>query len=295
LRDSVERITAENTIGSPVAPPRIASLSPFHEILARDVAASLPRELGVLISATTSLEELMDWVAGGAILRWIDDAYSRKVYLEELQRDPRRASLSLARAVASRMEPPPKPLEWWRRDLAGLILQLLVALGILLCRGFLVATLGFWISGQPVSRDWSVLITAALADLPVFLNPAAPGPTLAFVLLVVGAWHALEVLGAPQWMERARQLPLRMRNLPASIPWRIDTFQAAWLLQAIALWLTAGAFFARQAFTRSILVHDWTAYLADVIFIGMYLLTAKKVGLRLAKVSDNTFAGAKDR
>jgi hypothetical protein len=291
LRDRVDSITAENTTGEPVAPPRIASLSPFHEILTRDIAAGLPPELGALMSATPSMNELMDWIAAGAMLRWVDDAHSRKVYLDELQHDPRRASLSLARAVASRMEPPRREPAWRRLDLAGLVLQVAIAVALCFCRGVLVTMLAFWLSGQPVPHDWLAFIPAGLFDRPLLLNPASPGVAFASALLVVAMWHAFEVRWALRWMEEARQLPLRMKDLPPSAPWRLDTFQAAWLLQSATLWLLVGLSIGQQALSSTISTSDGEVRVAFVVILGLFLLTSRILFRRLvifAKIVNNT-------
>jgi hypothetical protein len=286
-REPMDRVTSANTTGEPVQPPHIAAVSPFHEILVQEIAASLPQEMGRRMFATTSMDEVMNWIAAGAMLRWVEDAHSRKVYLEELGSDPRRASLSLARSVASRMEPPRREPEWNRLDLCGLVLQLAIAASICLCRGLLFTMLGLWLSGQPVPRDWLLFVPAGLFDLPVLLNPASPGVALASVLLVVAGWHAFEVRWGLRWMEAARQLPLRMKDLPLSRSWRLDTFQVAWLLQSGVLWLLAGLSIGQVAFSPAISSPDGEVRAALVLILGLFLFTSKLVVRQLLMFTKN--------
>ncbi len=273
--EPMDGLTAANTTGDPVRPPSIAVVSPFHEILVQEIASVLPPELANRISSATSIGEVTDWIAAGAMLRWVDDAHSRRVYLCELRGDPRRASFSLARSVASRMEPPQRESAWHLLDLAGMLLQLAVAVAICFFRGVLITMLGFWLSGQLVPRDWLASIPAGLFDLPVLLNPASPSLIFSFALLAVAGLHAFEVCCAPRWMEEARQLPLRMKGKPPSSPWRVDTFQAVWLLQSAALWVLVGLSIGQQTFSPAISTPNGEVRAVLIVILGSFLFTSK--------------------
>jgi len=287
LHDLVDGITNENSGGNASAPPRIASISPFYEVLVRDISATLPPELANLMASTSSMSELMDWVAAGAMLRWLDDSYSREVYLENLQQNPQRASLSLAKVMASRMEPPRRAPEWCRLDLSGLILQIALTVVILCCRGLLMAILAFWLSGWP--PDWLAFIPAGIVDLPYLLSVGRADVASALASLIAAAWHAFEIRWAPHLIEGARQLPFRLRGMPAPIPWRLDTFRAIWLLQSLILWLLVGLSIAREVLSPPTGVV--TVRMSFAMTFGLYLFSAIKLLPGLAsqiRVLNNT-------
>jgi hypothetical protein len=143
LSDRAATMTSRNVEGEPMAPPRFAAHSPFYEVLAGDVAASLPAPLARRMQESESIADLNDWLAAGAMYRWIsNDAYLRKILLDEVTRDPKQAGMALAKAVAMRMEPPPREDRWEQCDRTGLLLQLAVAWAFFLCRNVLFYVLG---------------------------------------------------------------------------------------------------------------------------------------------------------
>ena len=87
-----------------VAPPAIAQLSPIHEMLVLDVAEGSPWELREAIRSAATIGELNDWIAAGAMFRWVEmEPFLKRVYLDALGGDPRQAPLAVARVMAAQI------------------------------------------------------------------------------------------------------------------------------------------------------------------------------------------------
>lgn len=232
-------------------PPAIAVTSPFHEVLVRDVAASVPSPLRRHVEQAASVSELNDWLGAAAMYRWVGrDAFQRQVFLEALDGDPRRAGFALARAVAARMDPPERSAEWRRVDRQGLLLQFaLVALCLLVRALVVVWVTGPWPWLAPVAPwtavssllDWPLIAGRGLGGPPWLEAGALPidGVRLMAVGFAIALWHLFELGVVAAYLERVRGWPARQAGLPVPRAWRLDTFHVAWCLQSGALGVIA--------------------------------------------------------
>jgi len=185
-------------------PPRSAPQSPLHEILIKEVEASLPRELCHRLREAATLTEVNDWIAAGALFRWVArDPYLSRIFLEGILVNPRDAGMILARAIASRMEPPERNARWRRLDCIGILFQSAFALLTLFARVALMSVLSF--------------------------HKVAP----CLQVGILGIWMALETTLAPGILEYLRQTPALRLGLPPPLSWRSDTFHVFWFLQEL--------------------------------------------------------------
>ncbi|MCX6623657.1 MAG: hypothetical protein NTY38_21835 [Acidobacteria bacterium] len=263
-------MTAQNSEREPMAPSAVAPSDPFIDVLIGDIAESLPPELAAIMESTTSPGEVTDWIAAGAMYRWIEEPNLRGTFVNELKRDPKRAGLALAKAVAAKMEPPPREEAWRRADRMGLALQLTLVTVVIGCRGIAISLLSYFASGFESPVSWLALMFASLLDYPLLFADAGRGLLLPAVLLCAAVWHAIEAKSVPHWMEHARQWPSRRKGLMPPLSWRLDTFQRAWFLQSAALWLAASAA-ASRAIIQTVLTDPsvWTMAGAILIFLGL--------------------------
>jgi hypothetical protein len=184
-----------------VMPPGIAVTSPIHEMLVLDVAAGTPWELREPLRGARTVAELNDWIAAASMWRWIEgDPHLKRLFLDTLDGDPRRAPLALARAMAASMDPPPRDEAWHRADRDGLVLQCVLVVLVITAR----TIAGAWLD-----------------------DSRAAGA------LAMAAWHGCELTVGPQLFERVRRLPARARRLRPPLAWRADAFAVLWRLQAL--------------------------------------------------------------
>lgn len=151
-------------------------------MLIRDIAASLPAELATRIEAAPSVEEVHNWIAAGAVYRWVDSGPPlAHIFLAEVADSPKRAGLVLAKTLAARMEPPPRGARWHRRDHIGLVFQLAVVCAILVCRGLFFNPLGHY-GGSPLFQSWLAALLCGVVGL-LLLSGEMSGSLLAVALL----------------------------------------------------------------------------------------------------------------
>jgi hypothetical protein len=206
--------------------------SPFHEVLAQDVAAALPDELRARAEAATTVSEMNDWLAAGAMLRWLTDPEWKRRFLHLLDGDSRRATLALAHAVA---EPLPPTGAWYRADLTGVVFQIAVAAAFGIARAGIVVFLTFVVLGVPLPLGEISTYLNSIYDLPVLTTPVRHlGVLVPFVCLA--GWHVVEFRIVPGLLERARRWPARRRRLPVPVSGRLDTFNVVWCAIALAPW-----------------------------------------------------------
>jgi hypothetical protein len=222
------------------------------------------------MESTTSIEEVTDWIAAGAMHRWIEDPSLRRTFVNELQRDPRRAGLALAKSIAAKMEPPSREAAWYRADRMGLALQLTLIAWVLGCRGIAISLLSYCASGFQLPVSWPALMFASLLDYPLLFADAGRGLLFPAILLCAASWHAVEAKWTPRWMENTRQWPSRRKGLMPPLSWRLDTFESAWFLQSAALCLAVSAA-ASRALIQTVLTDPsiWTMAGATLIFLGL--------------------------
>jgi hypothetical protein len=235
LADLAAGIAAANCEGIPVAPPAVAAVNPFLEVLVAEVKATLPPEFATRVQHTQDVSALMEWVAAAAMYRWIRrDHADAAPFLESLSGGPRRACEGFACALAVRAAPPERSPRWRALDRFGLQLQLGVAAGALLARAGVVLLLaraaGVHLA-LPLVANW----LAATIDVPLISLGMASEPAQVRALAALAIWHACEVLFVPRLMERARQSSCRRHRQVLPLAWRASTFYAAWGLQSAAL------------------------------------------------------------
>jgi hypothetical protein len=236
LFDGAQEVTARrNRNDSTQLPPAVAAHSPLHEVLIDEVAAPLPAPLAARLRAMPTVGQVQDWIAAGAVYSLVaDDPYLARRFLEELDSNPRLANLALAKAYASRMEPPPRDARWYRMDRWGLFLQVVVATLILLARGLLFGLLGRCVARAPVPLD-RVVWLRSLLGLDLIAESPAVGPLTLAALAGAALWLGWEAIIGARIMEDARQLPARWRSLPPPLSWRADGFYLVWYGQAVGL------------------------------------------------------------
>jgi hypothetical protein len=262
LHERAERITDRN-MTTPTEPPAVAALSPFHEVLIEEVAASLPPELASQLRAARTVPQLNDWLAAGAVYKFISDPGVSRDFLGQVGRDPRQAVSALIAALSARTEPPPRSWEWNRRDRLGAAL-LVAAVGVvLMVRSLLGAILGSFLPNAP---GFHVLSSPAglLAACPAAGIPGAIA--LVFALL----WFGVEAVVLPFAMEQLRRLPAVRRQGAPPLAWRADAFYWVWFAQA-ALWMLVATIqcwgllhhaMAAESFT-------WTHFVVAIVMISV--------------------------
>jgi hypothetical protein len=212
----------------------------------------VPPALRPLVERAASVTELNDWLAAAAMLRWVHpEPFEQQTFVQSMARDPKRAALALARAVAARMEPPERSREWRNADRLGLALQLALGLACLGVRALLVV----WLAGQGPAIEPPLWVAASsLLDLPLFASGSLPVTGLPAVAacLVIVLWHAFELGVLPRYFERIRRWPAQDARLPVPLSWRIDAFQIAWCLQASVLAVAAMARMVEEVFRPGI-------------------------------------------
>lgn len=235
LSERAEAITQRNNGADPLPPPPVAAQSPFHEVMMGEITASLPGALKARMEAAPSVGDVCDWIAAGAVYRWIQgDPSLSRIFLHEVSTDPQRAGLALAKALAARLEPPPRDAQWHRYDYIGLALQLAVVGILLVCRSLLFSLLSPYGTASPPEFGLAALLRGVLGldllsgGLPGGLRPAA-------ILGCAALWLGFEAIAAPRVMEHIRQLPARLKQLPPPLAWRADAFHVFWLVQATIL------------------------------------------------------------
>lgn len=211
------------------------TVSPLHEVLIAEVTAGLPPPVAERLRGASDIGSLLDWLGAGAVYAWIaDDPFLREQFLHELKQGPSRAGLALARALAARMEPPPRDVAWHERDRAGLVLQMIVAVLLLSGRAFLFA----WLAAP--ARDGLCDVTSldellrGLVGADLFRG--AEGHFYPFAIFLL--WLVGEAALGPRLLEEARCLPARLHQKPPPLPWRAEVFSVFWTFQALALLLT---------------------------------------------------------
>jgi hypothetical protein len=266
LSERADAFTDRNLASAPAKPPAVAAASPLHELLVRELAESLPQELRSRLEAEPSVARVMDWLAAGALFRWVQhDTPARRAFLASVMANPEQAALALARAMSARMEPPPRDAAWRAADRLGLIKQLLFAAGVLAARGSLFAGLG-WIAGlSPFVSGESFLLSFTGLRL-IIMNQPHDWLGLA-VLGVAGGWLVWEAVHVPILMERLRQAPARARQLAPPRSWRLDTFTVAWVAQALILLALLSARFGITAWAATT-----STWLRLVALIGCLLV-----------------------
>lgn len=234
LADRAEALTQRNNGANPAKPPAVAVLSPIHEILVQEVAASLPPDLRTRMEAEPSVERVMDWLGAAAVARWVgNDPIASRTFLQTVGANPAAAGLALARALAARMEPPTRDAAWHRADRLGLACQLLFALGVLLLRAVLFAALG-WVCGIPPFASPELTVLSAFGLGLVFFSPLASVRGIV-LSACAGIWLLGEAILVPPLMERTRQVPARRQGLAPPVNWRRDGFHVAWVAQSFGL------------------------------------------------------------
>lgn len=235
LNRADEMTTRHNHGGSvPHPPPAVACLSPLHELLIQEVSAALPPDLRARLSAAPSVAAAQDWIAAGTIYTWLKgDAYLAQQFLGAVTANPSQAALALARAFASRMEPPPRDRPWRVRDRLGLALQLGVGCIFLVCRGLLFVLLDCFAKGTNLDFRLAAIVNG-MAGGGLLQTNLASAPAAVVALGAAAVWFGLEAVLAPRIMELARQLPSRWNGRPPPLAWRTDTFYWLWWGQALA-------------------------------------------------------------
>jgi hypothetical protein len=238
-------MTARHTHGGAAEPPApIAAQSPLHDLLIGEIAAALPAPLAAQLKAIQTIDSAQDWIAAGAVYSLVaDDPYIAQQLLAEMGSSPRQAALALASAHASRMQPPVRDARWHRIDRSGVFLQLMIAGLILVMRTLVLALIGHYLVPSAFALGQAAWLGALLAPVLIPLAPAA-GPLALAALAGAAVWFACEAIMGGPILERARQLPARLRGLPPPLSWRANEFYAFWCLQAAALllWVSAGCF-----------------------------------------------------
>jgi hypothetical protein len=249
-----EQLAARNAGPNPPPPPAVGAHSPFEEVLVRDLAASLPTELAARLTAwgsappsdaspippVTSLSDLHDWLAVGALYRWVaHDSVLAREFLREVGRDPRNAGLALAHSLAARVGPPSRTAGWHVCDRVGLILQCLLAGLFLTGRGLLIFVVGHYALygvGPIAIRPEDIL--SGIADIRVYSGLLPSGLAGYLAIGCAALWLAFEARVAPHLMEAARRLPVSVAGYGVTSSWRADTFYTLWFCQALACLLS---------------------------------------------------------
>ena len=198
-------------------PPVVAAQSPLHELLIDEVTASLPPPVAERLRASTSVARAHDWIAAGAMYRWImaDKSLAQR-FLADLGDRPSQAGLVLARTVALTLEPPPPDRTAVVLDRWGLVLQFLAVVAVLAIRGLLFALLLPFATGARSLDLKAILSAIALPGLAWLADPPVRLAT-AFSLACSSGWLLLECAFVPRLLERCRRLPLR-RLPPGASP-----------------------------------------------------------------------------
>jgi hypothetical protein len=239
LSEAAEALTDRHLQARAAVPASAAAaVSPLHEVLIAEAAAGLPPPLAEQLRGAGDVGSLLDWLGAGAVYSWIaDDPFLREQFLHELKQGPSRAGLALARALAARMEPPPRDAAWHERDRAGLALQMIVAVLLLGGRAFLFA----WLAAP--ARDGFCDVTSlgellrGLVGADLFRGTDSHFYPLTIFLL----WLVGEAVLGPRLLEEARCLPARLQQKPPPLPWRAEVFSVFWAFQAVALLLAGVA------------------------------------------------------
>ncbi len=266
LLEHSERLTLDNCTGQPHPPPPYAAESPFHEVIAEEIAASLPTPVAERLRTASNLAELHHWLAAGAIYRTIqhdNDPELAKRFLDHVASNPAQAVLAYGQAMAEQMAPGLRDRRWHRMDYLGLALQLAAAAVVLLARGIILTALSWWLRGPGTPPTLLAGVLEALAWPPRAFGgfprtlSGGLGPAIAALLL------ALEAACAPFLFEALRRLPARIAHITAPLAWRTDTFYLLWFAQAgfWTLWAVVATFGgaggilfgARQALTARLL------------------------------------------
>ncbi len=239
LSERVAELTQHNNTTAPLPPLPVAAQSPFHEVLMRDLAASLPAELAKRLEAATTVGDVHDWLAAGAVYRWLEeDTYLSRLFLEEVSNDPKSAGLTLAKALAARMGPVARDAQWHCYDRIGLVLQLGVASLLLVCRGLPLYILDhnsrYGFSFPPELGHAEVMRgVVGLTLLPRGLSVVSLSNAL---LGCATLWLVFEAVYAPRVMESVRQFPAKLQNIPPPLIERVDTFYVIWVIQTMIFW-----------------------------------------------------------
>jgi hypothetical protein len=257
---------------------------PLIEVLISDLATALPRPLADRIQAESCTGSFSDWLFAAAVCRSIaDDPSLARRFLVELESGPAKAGLALARALAWKMEPPPRDAAWFRRDLLGMILQLALAALVLLMRCVLFLGLAAPLGAEP---GWSIVcLPRGLLGLDILANAAEDGLFTCAMLDLAVLWLGFEAAVAPRLFESMRQLPARRRGLPPPLAWRTDTFYVLWSLQATILQAVFGTVLGltlfRTALTPPSLPNHWASLvgigLTEVVALCLALCGMRKV------------------
>jgi hypothetical protein len=214
-------------------PPAVAVHSPWHEVLVAEVAASLPPPVAERLRQAPTVAAAHDWIAAGALYSWLgNDPALGPVFLREVGEDPRRAGLALARAVAARMELPPRTAAWHSADRRGLALAVAAAGLLLGARALLFAGLALLLETATAGDWWSALFGVDIAP-----GRLEDGLIWAVVPGLAALWLGLEAICGPRLLEHLRGWPARRRGLPPPLSWRADALHALWYAQAAGLLL----------------------------------------------------------
>lgn len=233
LRECADRLTEQNCSAQPQAAPPYAFQSPLHEVLAEEVAASLPPPLAAKLRSANSLGELHEWLAAAAIYR---TAEGEPTMLDSLMREldadpnPGRAVSAYIKAMVERELARLHDKRWRSLDLLGVLLGLPAVAAVLLARCVLLVFASTLVS-QPINLPLAPMVTLWPAAV---LSVAPTNYTGAALLSVAILWFTLEGIGVPFAFEYLRRLPARRARALAPVLSRTDAFYIAWLAHAIA-------------------------------------------------------------
>lgn len=255
LLSTADRLQKANSRPGSQPPAQMAADDPLQEVLVHDMAARLPAAIGEQMLASRTYHELSGWLAAGAIYDLLEaEPLWRRLFLAELERSggrPGQVALALARAYNRQHVPPTRSPQWRRRDRAGLVLQLGVAVALAAIRTALLWAVGGQVLALPPGGEW----LGYLLGIPLILGQWTVTPYCAWLLMGGTAWLALEAALGPRLMEAARRFPATLKAEPPPVSWRADAFHWFWSLQAlflaVLLWARNGALLTVGLFQHS--------------------------------------------